>query len=256
VTVNYNTRDLVALLLWSIHRTLGGQVRSVIVVDNGSTDGSRSLLEDCRDAGLCELIANNENRYHGPALNQAMSHLATRERQEHVEPVGWVWLLDSDCVVVRTDTLRDVLSAAADHDAALIGEHTWDPWHRCDRVGLHSMVIDPAQTWKPTFPPFSDHGDPAYELECSCLAAQIPVVAFPFVSRGYIIHRGRGTLASIHARGEDTNCLYGWATTHHEAHFERVPGAAATYARLVDQFNETVPILDAEHLLPACPRSA
>lgn len=72
VTVNYNTRGLVALLLWSIYRTLGGQVRSVIVVDNGSSDGSRSLLEGCRDAGLCELIANDANRYHGPALNQAM----------------------------------------------------------------------------------------------------------------------------------------------------------------------------------------
>jgi len=256
VTVNYNTRDIVALLLWSIHRTLRGQVPSVIVVDNASTDGSRPLLERCRDAGLCELIANDANRYHGPALNQAMSHLARRERQEQVEPVGWVWLLDSDCILVRTDTLHDALTAAADHDAALIGEHTWDPWHRCDRVALHSLLIDPAQVWQPTLPPFSDDGDPAYGLECSCLAAQFPVLAFPFVSQGHVIHRGRGTLASIHARGDVTNRLYGWATTHHEAHFERVPGAAATYAHLVDQFNDTVPTLDAEHIVAACQPNA
>jgi hypothetical protein len=256
VTVNYNTRDLAALLLWSIHRTLRDQVWSVTVVDNGSTDGSRPLLERCRDAGLCELIANDANRHHGPALNQAMSHLATRERQERVERVGWVWLLDSDCVVARTDTLDAALSAAADHDAALIGERTWDPWHRCDRVALHSMLFDPAQAWQLTHRPFSDDGDPAYALERSCRAAQSSVLPFPFTSQGFVIHRGRGTLASVQARGEDTNRLYRWATTHHDAHFERVPGAAATYARLLDQFNDTVPTLDAEHLVAACQPNA
>lgn len=135
IAVNYNTRDLIALLLWSIHHALRGQVPSVLVVDNGSTDGSRTLLEGCREAALCELIANDANRYHGPALNQAMSHLAARERDALIERSRWVWLLDSDCVVVRSDVLTDAIGAASARGAALVGERWWDPWHGCDRTG-------------------------------------------------------------------------------------------------------------------------
>lgn len=100
--------------------------------------------------------------------------------------------------------------------------------------------------------PFLVDGDPAYELERSCVGAGLSVLAFPFVSQGYVVHRGRGTLACVHRRGEDTNRLYHWATTHHEAHFELVPGAAETYARLLEEFNDMIPIIDAEHLVRAC----
>jgi GT2 family glycosyltransferase len=143
IAVNYNTRDLIAVLLWSIHRALRDRAQCVLVVDNGSTDGSRALLEGCREAGLCELIANDANRYHGPALNQAMSHLAAREGDALSERPRWVWLLDSDCVVVRADVLTDVISEASSHRAALVGERWWDPWHDCDRLALHSLLIDP-----------------------------------------------------------------------------------------------------------------
>ena len=254
VAVNYNTRDLIALLVWSIHRALGGQVQSVLVVDNGSTDGSRALLEGCREAGLCELIANNANRYHGPALNQAMSHLAARERDALVERSRWVWLLDSDCLVVRGDVLTDAISAASARSAALVGERWWDPWHGCDRLALHSLLMDPARVWRPSRRPFGGDGDPAYELERSCVGAGLPVLVFPFVSKGYVVHRGRGTLASVRTRREDTNRLFQWATTHHQAHFELVPGAAETHARLLDEFHDMVPTIDVEHLVCACKR--
>src|SRR5713101_3971981 len=92
------------------------------------------------------------------------------------------------------------------------------------------------------------------ELERSWIEAGLSVVAFPFASEGYIVHRGRSTLASVHARGDTTNRLYDWATTHHEPHFEGMAGAAETYARLVDQFAAEVPILDADHLVRACQR--
>ena len=73
VTVNYNTKRLVSMLLWSLYRFLGFELRSVIVVDNGSSDGSTEILQACARAGLCELIPNAANRYHGPATNQALS---------------------------------------------------------------------------------------------------------------------------------------------------------------------------------------
>ncbi len=107
VTANYNTRLLVAQLIYSLYARLGDQqVAQVVVVDNASTDGSRSLLERMAASGLCALIANDAQRYHGPALNQAMNWLAERQRMDGPELlIDYVWVLDSDCVVMRGDTL-------------------------------------------------------------------------------------------------------------------------------------------------------
>jgi len=44
-TVNYNTKRLVSMLLWSLYRLLGSELRSVVVVDNGSSDGSTEILQ-------------------------------------------------------------------------------------------------------------------------------------------------------------------------------------------------------------------
>ena len=106
-----------------------------MVVDNGSRDGSAELLAEADDAGLCELMANDTNVFHGPALNQALSWLAGRR------PLAqWVWVLDSDCVVARPDTLFKVLAVA---DAALVGEPGWDPWHQYETLGLYSLLLVP-----------------------------------------------------------------------------------------------------------------
>ena len=70
VTVNYNTAENVAHLLFSIFRILGrDRIVEVVVVDNASTDGSVELLQAMHGAGLIQLIANAKQRYHGPALN-------------------------------------------------------------------------------------------------------------------------------------------------------------------------------------------
>ena len=80
VTVNYNTAPLIALLLWSLYQVLDtSMLEQVVVVDNGSTDGSAQLLSGLTEASLCHLVANAENRSHGPGINQGISYL----RSEH-----------------------------------------------------------------------------------------------------------------------------------------------------------------------------
>ena len=79
VTVNYNTAKLIALLLWSLHRVLKSHAPAeVVVIDNGSSDGSVELLAGLAKAGLCQLLANETNRQPGPGLNQGLSYLANR----------------------------------------------------------------------------------------------------------------------------------------------------------------------------------
>jgi glycosyltransferase involved in cell wall biosynthesis len=51
VTVNYNTKRLVSMLIWSLYRFLGSELRYVLVVDNGSSDGSPEILQACGRAG-------------------------------------------------------------------------------------------------------------------------------------------------------------------------------------------------------------
>ncbi len=71
ISVSFNTRRLTALVLCSPHRVLDADI-SIVVVDNGSTDGSIDLLTQAHDAGLCTLIASKTNHGHGEALNLAL----------------------------------------------------------------------------------------------------------------------------------------------------------------------------------------
>lgn len=92
VTVSYNTRELTALLLWSLRTIVNWPDLEIVVVDNGSADGSAELLAGAAQAGICVLLANDLNRQHGPGLNQGISWLGSRRG-----PLpAWIWILDSD----------------------------------------------------------------------------------------------------------------------------------------------------------------
>ena len=114
VVVNFNTARLISQLLFSLYRILGrSEFAIVVVVDNGSTDASRQILESLAEAQLIQLVANSEQQYHGPGLNQGISWLADRqESADRADQIQYVWSLDSDVVVLRGDAARDALGAA------------------------------------------------------------------------------------------------------------------------------------------------
>ena len=123
VTVRYNTRELTALLLWSLRTIVNWPDLEIVVVDNGSAEGSAELLAEAAQAGICVLLANGVNRQHGPGLNQGISWLAARRG-----PLpAWIWILDSDVVAARPDALSAALAVARARSAALVGEPRWDP---------------------------------------------------------------------------------------------------------------------------------
>lgn len=251
VSVNHNTRQLVALLVYSLYQVLDGPtLDEVVLVDNGSTDGSTELLTDLDAAGICTVLANEQNRYHGPALNQALSYLAAQAQSTGMP--DWVWVLDSDCVIARPDALRASLGAANENEAALVGEHQWDPWHAVNAFGLHCLLLDPASVWRDPIVAFTPGGDPFFELLQSARRARLTTASFPFVADGYVIHRGRGTLAHVATSGDRTNQFFEWAGEHHEPHFGKVPGAAERYEALVVQFRARVPNLTSHELVTAC----
>lgn len=246
VTVSFNTIELTALLLWSLHRILDDHVE-VLVVENGSSDGSRQLLEEASEAGLCRLLANDQNTHHGPALNQAIGALV-----EQPTPPRYVWILDSDVVICRGDVLREALPIADRSGAAIVGERHWDQWKEVHRFELYSLLIDPVQVWRPGAPTFLDDGDPSFDLLAASQQAGQATEDFPFAADGYLIHRGRASLAGVVASDDRSHPLYEWAVDHHEPHFGGIPGARERYETIRTRFRSEVGSVDAPSLIAAC----
>lgn len=202
VVANFNTRLLIAHLVFSLYRLLGGSEFAILVfVDSGSTDGSRELLGALHRTGLIHLIRNRRQRYHGPALTQGISWLA--RRQQGVAPsarVNCIWVLDSDVIVLRPDTVADALAAFKLWNAAAIGQKTGDPAysrllrHNPDMLQPFSLLLDPARLWRPPIPPFTEDGAPAAELQIAADAHGFRLMHFPFAEKHYLVHLGRGTL--------------------------------------------------------------
>jgi len=252
VTVSYNTRELTALLLWSLRRILDWESLETVVVDNGSKDGSAELLARIDAAGGCRLIPNASNLMHGPALTQAMSFLASRGSQLP----RWVWVLDSDVVVSRPDVLHKAVERAAQTDAAIVGESWWDRWNHMDRFLAYALLIDPARVWRDGIEPFADGGDPAFDLLQSAKAQGQTLSEFAFVKDRYVIHRGRSSLFAVWASGDTAHPSYDWARDHHEPHFALVEGAAVTHDELMTAFRAEVGPLDDQRAIEALSRPA
>jgi GT2 family glycosyltransferase len=70
IIINWNTRELLANCIDSIEQHSSGLQLEVIVVDNGSTDGSQVMLQE--KYPHVQLIANQENVGFARANNQAM----------------------------------------------------------------------------------------------------------------------------------------------------------------------------------------
>lgn len=89
IIVNWNTCDLLRQCLQSVYRTVREIAFEVIVVDNGSADGSVAMLQ-AEFPGV-RTVANGENRGFAGANNQALRIMSGR----------YALLLNSDAVLME-----------------------------------------------------------------------------------------------------------------------------------------------------------
>lgn len=261
VVVSYNTRALTAHLIFSLYRLLGSsEFQCLVVVDNASTDGSADLLRKLHEADLIHLIQNTTQRYHAPALNQGISWLAKQQRRVGADArLDYIWVLDSDVVVLRSDTVKDATAVFARSQPALVGQSVGDPEDIRPSgepsLSTCSMMLDPGRIWKPPFPPFTNDGAPWVSMQVFAERHGLGLALHPFTEDGYLLHLGRGTLRAI-AEAEDTaNAFYAWAVDHTEHHFGGMADGAEVYGRFLELFEREVGALTSENLIAACSRS-
>lgn len=144
------------------------------------------------------------------------------------------------------------LPSRGDRSAVLVGEPQWDRWHQVERFGLYSLLMDPVPVWQQQTGPFTDGGDPSFDLLSSAARLGMGMAAFPFTAVGHVIHRGRGSLASVYTARDRAHPLYGWAADHHDPHFGDVPGADRRYEALLQTFRDETGPLTGTSLTAAC----
>ncbi|MDD5168436.1 MAG: glycosyltransferase family 2 protein [Syntrophales bacterium] len=107
IIVNWNTRSILHNCLTSIFQTTREIAFEVIVVDNGSTDGSPEMVE--RDFPSVRMILNKDNRGFGAANNQALAIMQGK----------YALLLNSDTLLTES-SVRILYSFLESHvDAAM-----------------------------------------------------------------------------------------------------------------------------------------
>jgi len=115
VVVNWNTRALLARCLTSLEKERSEVDLEVIVVDNGSTDGSGDMVRT--EHPLVQLIANPDNPGYSRANNQGIGAASGR----------YVLLLNSD-TEVHSGSLRILVDYGDSHPrAGIIGPRLLNP---------------------------------------------------------------------------------------------------------------------------------
>ena len=105
IIVNWNTKDLLRNCLDSIYKTLRDITYEIIVVDNGSSDGSVDMLRE--EFPQVKVIENRENRGFGAANNQGLRVMTSR----------YALLLNTDTILTE-NAIHELFSFMEAHPEA------------------------------------------------------------------------------------------------------------------------------------------
>src|SRR5947209_3509853 len=234
-------------------RSDAGDRVAAVVVDNGSRDGSVEMLDELERAGLVHVIRNRRHRYHGPGVNQGISWLARRQRAAEADQrIDYVWVLDSDVLLLRAAVVKDAVATLRRTGAAIIGQQFEGRVTDRELVALSTLMLDPSQVWRAPFPPFLDDGSPSDALQRAVLAAGLRIESFPFLHHSYVLHVGSGTLDQIADRGERGNRFYHYSLDHRAPHYNEHPLGPRLRAAVLAHYDRDVAEQDAAGLARAC----
>jgi GT2 family glycosyltransferase len=209
--VNYNTRAKLADCLQSIRDTTQGLAIEIIVVDNGSTDGSPAAVGEQHPE--VDLVENGRNLGFSGGNNAGIRHALERGAE-------WVVLVNNDAVLAP-DAIERMRAAAAARPAAgmLAGKLFFD--EPPDRIWFAGQRVWPALGYSGRPRGYGRSDAPRYRRPGPTDRA---VGAFMAVSRE-LIERVGDLDDELFAYGEDID----WSLRAREAGFDVwfVPDAVA-----------------------------
>ena len=130
IIVNWNTRDVLRECLASVYRNVLDLSCEVIVVDNGSSDGSDKMVRE--DFNQVILINNKENKGFAAANNQGIRIAKGR----------YILLLNSDTIILGDVISKTIKFADSNPKAAVVGCQILN----IDRTIQHSCFMFPSIT--------------------------------------------------------------------------------------------------------------
>ncbi len=218
VIINYNTLNLLSLLLFSLFKNLGvDNISKIVIVDNNSDDGSTDLLKDLEKEELIDVIYNKKQKYHGPALNQGVNYL-NKNKKYISKPFRYIWILDSDVIILRRHVINDAIAQLREANAAVVGECSKGELKGC-KPHVSSIFFDPSKVWNRNIHPFTNNGTPTIFFYRDIEKTGLKVLNFPLRSKNYLLHLGEGTLLQVFKRRISSNQHYNWASNYHKHHF-------------------------------------
>ena len=255
VTVNYRDVPQLVHLLVTLLRVLPERsLHSITVVDNGSTDAERAVLRALDEEGVVQLIERRRRTSHGAGLNAGISAIADAARDGASVP-AYVWVLDSDVLVLREDAAQASTAAMQESEVALLGQIHRDMRHaEGGYAHLSSVMLRPELVWRRRIPPFLDGGSPGVEQQRCLRRADLVVRDFPFFRDRYLLHLGQGSLRGVVDRQEQSHPMYRFAVKTYETHYHGNPEGPVIHERLTEQLADELTPLDPASILAACTR--
>lgn len=182
--VNYQTPQLVDTAVRSFRRCYPSV--PVLVIDNGSRDASRDVIEGLRnELPAVTALFLDGNRYHGPAMDLALRHLES----------DLVFLLDSDTETLRGGFLEEMVALCdppmvyGSGEVVRVNDRGFADKGEIPVLVSAYMLIDRRLYLE--LPPFVHHGLPA--LQNFKAAAEAGYRLAEFSVGDYVEHFGRGT---------------------------------------------------------------
>lgn len=187
--INYKTSDLIRQTIESF-RSYHPQI-PLLLIDNGSKDESTIYLKQLAETSSepIELIINENNLHHGPAMDQALQHASS----------PYVLFIDSDCEVCKGGFIDLMITHLQAHpDNYIVGKKIYMNKRGFDVEASNSAIeyIRPIcmlvkREIYLKLPKFVRHGTPCLDNMKTAVERGYRLIDFPIDE--FIWHLGRGT---------------------------------------------------------------
>jgi len=186
VVINFQTPDLLKTALESFRKFYINS--SITIIDNGSKDNSREIIESMRKdmPHNTETLMLDRNIYHGPAMNYALNMVKE----------DFVFFLDSDTKTKCGGFLEPMLAKleSSEKNYGIGRQITVNK--RGFLVEKGNTILTPAymmlrRSLYSYFPPFEHHGQPVMKNFIDAQKNGYKLNSFPI--ENFIEHRWRGT---------------------------------------------------------------